>query len=58
LSDGTLFVEETKNGRLLFGDEKSVIWSYTERIDDKRISLLAWCRYITEEEFKTFTFIN
>lgn len=58
LSDGTLFVEETKKGRLLFGDKESVLWSYTERIDDKRISLLGWCRYVTEEEFKKFTFIK
>ena len=58
LNNGLLFVEETKEGRLLVGDEKSEIWSYTERIDDNRISLLGWCRYITEEEFETFTFIQ
>lgn len=58
LNNGLLFVEETKGGRLLLGDEKSEIWSYTERIDGERISLLGWCRYITEDEFKTFTFIN
>jgi hypothetical protein len=58
LSNGLLFVEETKRGRLLLGDEQSQIWSYTERVDDKKISLLGWCRYITEAEFETFTFIN
>lgn len=57
-NDGTIFVEETKRGRLLFGDEKSVIWSYTERIDDKKAGMLGWCRYITEAEFQEFTFIN
>lgn len=56
LSDGTIFVEETKRGRLLFGDDKSVIWSYTERINDRSVGMLGWCRYITESEFEKFTF--
>jgi hypothetical protein len=52
LNNGNIFIEETNQGRLLFGNNKSAIWSYIEKINDKEISIPGWCRYITEEEFE------
>lgn len=53
----TIFVEESNHGRLLFGDEKNELWTYTVRVDKNHLSCLNWCRYITEDEFKKFSFI-
>jgi len=58
LSNGDIFVEESNNGRIIFGNYTKEIWSYVERIDKKHFSVLNWSRYITEEEFKKFTFID
>jgi len=58
LNNGDIFVEETDNGRIIFGNHTEEIWSYIERIDKNHISILNWSRYITEEEFKKFTFID
>ena len=58
LPNGNIFVEEENQGRILFGNYKEEIWSYIERIDKNRISLFCWSRYITEEEFKKFTFVD
>jgi hypothetical protein len=58
LSNGDIFVEETMNGRILYGTHSKEIWSYVERIDNNRISIFNWSRYITDEEFKKFTFID
>jgi len=51
LANGNLFVEETTLGRLLMGNKRNEIWSLVDRVDDKTISLLSWCRYISKKEF-------
>ncbi len=51
LPDGQLFVEETNNGRILFGDKNGVNGIYVNRLDKEHISLLGWSRYYTTEEF-------
>ncbi len=53
-----IFIEETCRGRLLFGDQKSLIWSYIEKVDEDHLSMFSWSRYITEEEFSKFTFLK
>lgn len=53
-----IFIEETCRGRLLFGDEKGLIWTYVEKIDEENLSMFSWSRYITEEEFSKFTFLK
>jgi hypothetical protein len=58
LNDETIFVEESNHGRILLGNKNNVIWSYLERMDNKNVSTLNWSRYITEEEFKKFTFMS
>ncbi|MBI5218241.1 MAG: aryl-sulfate sulfotransferase [Bacteroidia bacterium] len=58
LGDGDIFVEETEQGRLLYGNRAEEIWSYIERIDENKICMFNWSRYITEKEFEKFTFIN
>jgi hypothetical protein len=57
-ADGEIFVEESDKGRLLYGNQKEEIWSYIEKIGKDKVSLFNWCRYITEEEFKKFTFVD
>ena len=37
--NGNIFVEETNNGRILFGNKKTAIWSYVERIDETKLSI-------------------
>ena len=58
LSNGDIFVEETNRGRIIYGNHTKEIWSYVERINENKLSLLSWSRYITEEEFKKLTFLN
>ncbi len=58
LSNGNIFIEETNHGRLLFGNKTKLLWTYTNRIDDNHLSKFNWCRYITEDEFKKFTFVS
>ena len=58
LSNGEIFVEETNKGRLLYGNQKEEIWSYIEKIGKDKVSMFNWCRYITEEEFRKFTFVD
>lgn len=58
LKNGNIFIEETTKGRLLFGDEKGLIWTYVEKIDEEHLSMFSWSRYITEEEFSKFTFLK
>jgi hypothetical protein len=53
-----IFIEETCGGRLIFGDEKGLIWTYVEKIDEEHLSMFSWSRYITEEEFSKFTFLK
>jgi len=58
LANGNIFVDETNRGRILYGNYSKEIWSYIEKIDEKSISLFNWNRYITNEEFEKFTFID
>ncbi len=59
LSNGDIFVEETNHGRNLYGNRNSeLIWTYIERINNKKISQFTWSRYMTEEEFNKVTFFN
>ncbi len=58
LDNGNVFIEETNNGRILFGNKKTAIWSYVERIDETKLSIFNWSRYITEKEFKNLTFLK
>ena len=51
LPDGQLFVEETNNGRILFGDKNGVKGTYVNRLDKEYIGMLAWSRYYTNQEF-------
>lgn len=58
LPDGNIFVEETNHCRLLLGNQKEEIWSYVEKAGKNKLSMLSWCRYITEDEFKQLTFLK
>ena len=58
LNNGDIFIEDDDHGKLLYGTYNEETWSYIQRIDNNRISSLHWCRYITEEEFNQFTFLN
>ena len=58
LSNGDIFVEETNHGRIIYGSHNEEIWSYVEQINENTISMFSWSRYITEEEFNKFTFLN
>lgn len=59
LENGDIFVEETNFGRLLRGNTKHEIWSLVDRVDNRSISMLGWCRYISKKEFeKKYSKIN
>ena len=58
LKDETIFVEETNQGRIVFGDKNHEMWSYIDRIDKNKVSRLCWSTYITESEFKALDFIK
>ena len=58
LKDETIFIEETNQGRIVFGDKNHEMWSYIDRIDKNKVSRLCWSTYITESEFKTLNFIK
>ena len=51
LPDGQLYVEETNNGRIIFGDKNGVNGIYVNRLDKDHISYLGWSRYYTTEEY-------
>ncbi len=46
LSNGDLFVEETNNGRILFGDSTDKKIEFVRRIDEKHTTYLHWSRII------------
>ena len=46
LPNGDLFVEDTNNGRIIFGDTINKKIEYVKRIDDEHISSLFWSRLI------------
>lgn len=58
LENQKIFIEESNHGRLIFGTRDKVEWTYSEKADEKHISLFSWCRYITEEEYKKLTFVS
>jgi Arylsulfotransferase (ASST) len=53
LDDGGLFLEESNYGRHLRFTKDKLLWSRVNDYDDKRIGLLSWSRYLTEEEART-----
>lgn len=55
LPNGELFVEETNNGRILFGNEKGFYATLVNRLDNEHISLLGWSRYYTKDELEKAT---
>ena len=46
LPNGDIFVEDTNNGRLVFGDTLRKKMEYVKRIDDNHISRLFWSRLV------------
>lgn len=46
LPNGDIFVEDTNNGRIIFGDSINKKIEYVKRIDDEHISSLFWSRLI------------
>ena len=46
LPNGDIFIEETNNGRIIFGDTLSKKMEFTKRIDQDHISSLFWSRLI------------
>lgn len=46
LPNGDLFVDESNNGRLIIGDSTKAKLIYTERINDSKIRLFNWVRYL------------
>lgn len=46
LDNGSLFIEETNNGRIFIGNESDKILSFSKRIDSENISMLHWSRII------------
>ena len=52
LVNGDVFMEETNNGRLLRLTPKTAKWEFVQRVDKNHVSLLSWCRYMTEEEVR------
>lgn len=46
LPNGDVFVEDTNNGRIVFGDSINKKIEYVKRIDDEHISSLFWSRLI------------
>jgi len=49
LSDGDLFIDESKEGRILRVSPDAVKWEYVGRVD-KAISMSSWSRYLTPQE--------
>jgi len=49
LPNNNVFIEETGNGRLLLLSNDSIIWEFTNRLDDDYLYVLNWSRYIDEE---------
>jgi hypothetical protein len=58
LDNGYIYIEETNRARNVLGDYDSAVWSYIERIDSRKLKLLSWNRYITEEEFARLSFLH
>ena len=57
VNNDKIFIEETEKGRLLYGDKNKIQWIYINRVNKNHLSEFNWCRYITEDEFKKFTFV-
>ena len=51
LSNGDLFVEESRQGRILYiNADGSLKWSYVNRANNKNVYTLGWSRILTEKE--------
>lgn len=46
LPNGDVFIEDTNNGRIIFGDSINKKIEYVKRVDDQHISSLFWSRLI------------
>ena len=50
-SNGELFVEESRQGRILYiNADGSLKWSYVNRANNKNVYTLGWSRILTEKE--------
>ncbi len=58
LDNGNIYIEDSNGARNIRGDFDSALWSYIERIDDKKVKLLSWNRYITEQELARLSFLQ
>lgn len=58
LNNNEIFIEETNQGRLLYGNTHHLMWTYVNKTDENHFSKFNWCRYITKDEFKKFTFVS
>jgi hypothetical protein len=58
LPDGSIFVEDTNEGRSFLGDYEKAVWTFAEGIDKRRLRVTGWNRYLTEEEFSKLAFIQ
>lgn len=58
LPNGEIFVEESNQGRLIYGNHKKQLWSYIGKTGENKASVLNWCRYITQSEFDKLLFLK
>lgn len=52
LANGDLFIDESNNGRILRVSSDEVKWEYVRRIDEEKIAMSSWSRYLTQQEAK------
>jgi Arylsulfotransferase (ASST) len=53
LPDGTLFLEETNNGRLMKISLSKLLWSYVNSAGPNDLAQLRWSRYYSRDEITT-----
>lgn len=58
LSNGNIIIDQNNQGKIICGTFNEEIWTYIEKTGANEISLFGWPRYISEEEFKNYTFIK
>jgi len=46
LPNGDIFVEETKNGRIIIGDSTTKKIEFVKRLDEDHVSWLFWSRIV------------
>ena len=50
LENGDAFVEDSGNQRLLRISPRKLIWAYMPKLDDRRVGVVSWSRYLNEAE--------